>query len=80
MKAIGLNYADIYRRKGNYHLAVQPPYILGYEGAGIIEEVAEDVLDYRPGDRVGFADVLILMPMCCCITRSSYSSPLGDHV
>lgn len=33
MKAIGLNFADIYRRRGSYHLAGQPPYILGYEGA-----------------------------------------------
>jgi NADPH:quinone reductase len=41
MKAIGLNFADIYRRKGNYHLVGQPPYILGYEGAGIVEQVGE---------------------------------------
>ena len=25
MRAIGLNFADIYRRKGNYHLAGTPP-------------------------------------------------------
>jgi NADPH2:quinone reductase len=36
MKAIGLNFADIYRRKGNYHLKGQPPFIAGYEGAGIV--------------------------------------------
>jgi NADPH:quinone reductase len=35
-KAVGLNYADIYRRKGNYHLKGNPPFIAGYEGAGII--------------------------------------------
>jgi len=34
MRAIGLNFADVYRRKGNYHLAGTPPWILGYEGAG----------------------------------------------
>lgn len=28
MKAIGLNFADIYRRKGNYHLKGQPPLLL----------------------------------------------------
>lgn len=39
LSAIGLNYADIYRRRGNYHLTGQPPYILGYEGAGVIEAI-----------------------------------------
>jgi NADPH:quinone reductase len=32
MKAIGLNYADLYSRKGNYHLKGEPPFIVGYEG------------------------------------------------
>ncbi|MFE4712290.1 quinone oxidoreductase family protein [Paenibacillus sp. NPDC056722] len=57
MKAIGLNFADIYRRRGDYHLAGQAPYILGYEGAGIVERVAEDVKTVEVGDRVAFADV-----------------------
>ncbi|MBM7566677.1 quinone oxidoreductase family protein [Paenibacillus sacheonensis] len=55
-KAIGLNYADVYRRRGHYHLAGEPPYILGYEGAGVIEEAAPDVNGVQVGDRVGFAD------------------------
>ena len=38
MKAIGLNFADIYRRKGNYHLTGNSPFILGYEGAGVVEK------------------------------------------
>lgn len=49
-KAIGLNFADIYRRRGNYHLSGQPPYILGYEAAGIIESGPD------AGKRVAFAD------------------------
>ncbi|WP_114570654.1 quinone oxidoreductase family protein [Exiguobacterium flavidum] len=56
MKAIGLNFADIYRRKGNYHLEGTPPYVLGYEGAGIIVEAAADS-PFTAGDRVAFADV-----------------------
>lgn len=55
MKAIGLNFADVYRRKGNYHLAGAPPWIAGYEGAGILETVVGDST-LQPGDRVAFAD------------------------
>jgi NADPH2:quinone reductase len=57
MKAVGLNFADIYRRKGNYHLAGNPPYILGYEGAGIVEQVGAGVTAIKVGDRIAFADV-----------------------
>ncbi|MGG3562403.1 quinone oxidoreductase [Neobacillus rhizosphaerae] len=57
IKAIGLNFADIYRRKGNYHLVGEPPYILGYEGAGIIEEIGANVQGLKVGDRIAFADV-----------------------
>ncbi|MDQ6609929.1 MAG: quinone oxidoreductase [Bacteroidota bacterium] len=56
LKAIGLNYADIYRRRGNYHLAGAPPYINGYEGAGVVVD-ANGVDDVYTGDRVAFADV-----------------------
>ncbi|PAM94202.1 alcohol dehydrogenase [Flavobacterium sp. IR1] len=56
MKAIGLNFADVYRRKGNYHLKGNPPFIAGYEGAGIIVN-ANNHPDYKTGDRVAFADI-----------------------
>lgn len=54
-KAIGLNYADIYRRKGNYHLKGEPPYIAGYEGAGEVTESKSKV--YKIGDRIAYTDV-----------------------
>ena len=57
MKAIGLNFADVYRRRGHYHLAGEPPYIAGYEGAGVIEAIADGGLrPLKVGDRVAFAD------------------------
>ncbi len=53
--AIGLNFADVYRRRGNYHLAGQPPFIAGYEAAGVVESAGVEVPLLR-GARVGFAD------------------------
>jgi NADPH:quinone reductase len=53
--AIGLNFADVYRRRGAYHLAGKPPYIAGYEAAGTIE-VADGQGQFKPGQRVAFAD------------------------
>ena len=51
-RAIGLNFADVYRRQGRYHLVGEPPYVAGYEAAG--EVVAGD---FPIGARVAFADV-----------------------
>jgi NADPH:quinone reductase len=56
MKAIGLNYADTYRRRGNYHLKGKPPFIAGYEGGGVVVNT-NGVAGYKDGDRVCFADV-----------------------
>ncbi|HQR09161.1 MAG TPA: quinone oxidoreductase [Gemmatales bacterium] len=57
LHAIGLNFADIYRRRGNYHLIGQPPYIAGYEGAGTILTAPSNSLNFLPGGRVAFADI-----------------------
>lgn len=54
-RAIGLNFADVYRRKGTYHLVGTPPFIAGYEAAGEVVAVSGDS-SLKPGDRVAFAD------------------------
>jgi NADPH2:quinone reductase len=51
--ASGVNYIDIYFRKGVY--PAPPPIILGSEGAGTVESVAPDVKNVAPGDRVAYA-------------------------
>ncbi|MFV8342134.1 quinone oxidoreductase family protein [Flavobacterium sp. XS2P39] len=56
MRAIGLNFADVYRRKGNYHLKGNPPFIAGYEGAGVVVKTNNHTA-FKIGDRVAFADV-----------------------
>jgi NADPH2:quinone reductase len=53
LKAIGVNYIDVYHRTGLYPLPL--PFIPGMEAAGIIEEVGEGVSELVGGDRVAYA-------------------------
>ncbi len=53
--AAGVNFIEIYQRTGLYQ--VQLPFIPGQEAAGIVEQVGENVKDFRPGDRVAYAGV-----------------------
>lgn len=53
-EAVGLNYIDVYHRKGLYPLASLPSGI-GLEGAGTVESVGEGVSEFKPGDRVAYA-------------------------
>ena len=50
---IGFNMIDTYRRKGLYPLKL--PFIPGSEAAGVVEEVADDVVLFKVGDRVVYA-------------------------
>jgi NADPH:quinone reductase len=54
-RAIGLNFADCYRRQGRYHLVGSPPWIAGYEAAGEVVSAPQNS-GFKPGDRVAFAD------------------------
>jgi len=49
-KAIGLNFIDIYQRRGLYPVSL--PAILGQEAAGVVEAVGEGVEGVAPGQRV----------------------------
>ena len=51
-KAIGLNFIDIYVRSGLY--AAELPHGLGFEGAGVIEAVGDQVTPLKVGDRVAY--------------------------
>ena len=48
-RAIGVNYADVYRRWGNYYLVGQSPYISGCEAAGEVVAVGEGVTGAQVG-------------------------------
>jgi NADPH2:quinone reductase len=78
MRAIGLNFADVYRRKGNYHLAGTPPWILGYEGAGEVVS-APAASGLHPGQRVGFADSPFANAQLCAVDVDRLI-PLPDDI
>jgi NADPH:quinone reductase-like Zn-dependent oxidoreductase/uncharacterized protein YndB with AHSA1/START domain len=50
--AIGVNYIDVYIRKGLYRM-IEPPAAIGMEAAGIVVE--SNAPDFSPGDRVAYA-------------------------
>lgn len=51
---IGVNFVDIYFRRGLYPLPALPA-VLGLEGAGTVEAVGPAVDTLRPGDRIAYA-------------------------
>jgi NADPH2:quinone reductase len=52
--AVGLNFIDIYHRRGVYQLPSLPA-VLGLEAAGRVEAVGPGVTQVRVGDRVAYA-------------------------
>ena len=52
--AVGVNYIDIYVRKGLYSM-IQPPAAIGMEAAGTVLDVGDGVAHLLPGDRVAYA-------------------------
>lgn len=53
--AAGVNYIDIYQRKGIYPVPL--PYTIGLEGAGTVEALGPEAAGFEVGDRVAFTSV-----------------------
>jgi NADPH2:quinone reductase len=53
-RAIGVNYLDIYLRRGFIPAMLPLPGVLGMEAAGSVIDVGEDVHDLVAGDRVAY--------------------------
>lgn len=78
--AIGLNFADVYRRRGTYHLAGSPPYIPGYEAAGVVTDTGADAPPWlSPGQRAGFADSPYANAELVCVPYEKLI-PLPDDI
>ncbi len=56
LKSIGLNWSEIMIRKGDWPLEFGEGFVLGAEGAGIVEEVGPEVKNICPGERVSVLD------------------------
>jgi NADPH2:quinone reductase len=52
VKAAGVNFAELELLNGRYPAGKQPPFIMGFEAAGVVVEVGSEVLETRVGDRV----------------------------
>lgn len=52
VRAAGVNFADLMMRMGLYPEAPRPPFVPGYEIAGVISEVGSEVQGRKVGDRV----------------------------
>lgn len=68
----GINFAEIMARQGLYQDAPPPPMVVGYEVAGIIDQVGSEVRDRSVGQRVlamtrfgGYSDVVCVDASQC---------------
>lgn len=52
VRAAGVNFADVLARQGLYPEAPKPPFVPGFESAGVIEALGEGVTGFRVGERV----------------------------
>ena len=55
LEAIGVNFIDVYFRKGLYKAPM--PFLLGLEGAGTVRALGEGVEDVKIGDRVAYSSI-----------------------
>lgn len=52
LEVAGVNFIDIYQRRGTY--PVNFPYVPGLEGAGVVEAIGDNVKNVKIGDRVSY--------------------------
>src|SRR5262249_18734992 len=76
--AAGINFADTFFIRGEYMIKPQLPDTPGMEAAGVIESVAPDVKDLKPGTRV--TSITRKAYAEYCLVRPSQVIPLPDFV
>jgi NADPH:quinone reductase-like Zn-dependent oxidoreductase len=52
LRAASLNHLDLWTVRGLPGVTITPPWVIGSDGTGVIDDVADDVTRVKPGDRV----------------------------
>lgn len=52
VRAAGINFAELELTKGDYRVPKTPPFIMGFEAAGVVVEVGSQVQHVKFGDRI----------------------------
>lgn len=77
IKMAGVNYIDIYQRKGIYTMPL--PFSPGFEASGVVESVGEGVKNVHVGDRVAY----VHEPGCYaeqCLVNADHLIPLPSDI
>jgi NADPH2:quinone reductase len=76
--AVGINFADMLFRQGQYLMKPNLPDIPGLEAAGVVEAVGEGVTHVKPGMRVAAIGTKTYAEYCT--VSGAQVMPLPDHV
>jgi len=52
VRAAGINFSELELTHGRYRVPKEPPFVMGFEAAGVIAEVGSRVTGFKEGDRV----------------------------
>jgi NADPH:quinone reductase len=77
--AIGLNFMDIRQRAGSFPVE-SPPFVVGSEACGVVEEVGSDVPEFRKGDRVAYATTITGAYTEARVINHNYLVPVPDYI
>jgi len=75
---LGLNFNDITLRRGDR--SINSKYIPGTEACGIVEAVAPDVANFKPGDKVVYATAPIGASVEIRMIKAQYAIKVPDFI